>query len=163
MSRFSTLLLASALATLSFVPNGWAENSPVVRDCALGAPPPPAVDPDFVLLSGATLSTSNGAPTVLPSQESLVLTASESVDSGDQAATVTLAASVKSPGTPTQSFFGTRTGFVMLRIPLSRAKVGQVYTISWSATFDNGQHACPSTLTQSNTTPIPFVVTVVGK
>jgi hypothetical protein len=160
MSRLTASMLACALGTLAFMPNCRAENSPILRDCSLGMPPP-AIDPDFVLLSGATLKASNGALTVLPSQKSLDLTASESVDQGDNTAKVSLFATVKGIGVPSQSFFATGTGFVILAIPLSSSIAGQVYTISWSATFDNGQHACPSTVTLSNTTPQPFVVNVV--
>jgi len=54
------------------------------RDCSLVA----GVDPDFVELSGAIM-TSDGGLTVLPSQNSLGLTASESSDPGDSAGHVT--------------------------------------------------------------------------
>jgi hypothetical protein len=115
------------------------------------------------LLSGGTLKSNNGSLTVLPSQNSLDLTASESVDQGDQAGHVTLTATVAAPGLPSQTVSGTGAGFVILELPLSGSGVGQVYTISWAATFDNGQHSCPSSFTPENTTPQPFIVTVVNQ
>jgi hypothetical protein len=87
------------------------------------------------------------------------------VDSGDNLGTDQLFATVSTPGQPTRSFFGTGTGFVMLGIPLNSQDVGQVFTISWHMTTDNGFRACPNAtppfVTPANTTPIPFVVTVV--
>jgi hypothetical protein len=161
MSRYLAILACALGAILALAPQASAENSPIIRDCSLGMPPP-AVDPDFVLLSGGTLKANNGALTVLPSQKSLDLVASESVDQGDSAATVALFATVKGIGVPTQSFFATAPGFVIISIPLNNETVGQVYTISWNATFDNGQHTCPSAVTLENTTPIPYVVKVVA-
>lgn len=163
MSRFSSVAAACAVASLAMVSIARAENGPIIRDCSLVAPPPPAVDPDFVLLSGTTLKIRSGVLSVLPTEHSLVLTASESVDNGDSAGTVQLFASAKSGRMQGPGFFGTSPGFVILNIPLANPTVGKVYTISWTATFDNGQHACPGTLTPENTTPIPFVVTVVPK
>jgi hypothetical protein len=161
MRRFFVLMVmfAGAIAPLIAL-TARAENSPILRDCALLVAPPPAVDPDFVLLSGGTLASNNGNLTVHPSQKSLDLVASESVDNGDQAAQVTLTATVSAPGIGAQTLSGTGTGFVILELPLNGSGAGRVYTISWAATFDNGQHMCPSALTPSNTTPQPFVVTV---
>jgi hypothetical protein len=154
------------MGTLALMPNCSAENSPIVRDCSFASTQGGSVDADFVVLAGGTLRVgANGALTVLPSQNSLVLTASESVDTGDNAGTVTLSGSVAAPGIPTQKFFGTGTGHVIWQLPLngSSSSVGRVYTISWFATFDNGQHMCPSTITPSNTAPNPYIVTVVNK
>ncbi len=162
MRRFFVLLVVFAGAITPLIAlTARAENSPILRDCALVVPPPPAVDADFVLLSGGTLKSNQGNLTVHPSQNSLDLTASESVDKGDQAGHVTLIATVTAPGISPQTLSGEGAGFVILELPLNGSGVGRVYTISWAATFDNGQHACPSTLTPSNTTPQPFVVTVV--
>ena len=164
MSRISSFMVTSALATLSLMANSRADNSPILRDCSAGHPQPfLASDPDTVVLSGSTLKLRNGVLSVLPSQNELVLTASESGDPGDNAGTDQLFATVSTPGQPTQSFFGTGTGFVILGIPLNTQDVGQVFTISWHATFDNGGHTCPSAMTPSNTSPIPFVVTAVKK
>jgi hypothetical protein len=41
-----------------------------------------------------------------------------------------------------------------------RSQPGRTYTINWSATFDNGMHQCPSSVTPDNTGPNPFVVKV---
>jgi hypothetical protein len=165
MRRFFVLMLVFAGAMFSLIgPTARAENSPILRDCSLVSPPPPAVDPDFVLLSGGTLkSDNNGNLTVLPSQNSLDLTASESVDQGDQAGHVTLTATIAAPGVPARTFSGAGTGFVILELPLNGSGVGEVYTISWAATFDNGQHLCPSSITPENTTPQPFIVTVANQ
>jgi hypothetical protein len=129
------------------------------RDCSLAA----GVDPDFVELSGAIV-TSDGSLTVLPSQNSLGLTASESSDPGDSAGHVTLTSTITSPGIPSQTVSGMGTGRVVLQLPLVGSGAGRVYTISWAATFDNGPHGCPSLLTPANTPidPHPFVVTVAG-
>ena len=162
MRRIFVLVLAGAIVSLNG-PTIWAENSPILRDCALGTPPPPATDPDFVVLSGDTLRSGSGNLMVLRRQKSLDLTASESVDSGDNANKVTLTATITSPGIPSHTVSGgPETGFVILALPLHASRVGRVYTISWAATFDNGQHMCPSSITLSNTTPKPFVVTVVN-
>jgi hypothetical protein len=178
MRRFSSFMIASAFATLSLTPSCWAGNSPIVRDCSLGqsvaafgisVPPFASIDPDFVVLSGRTLKLRNGVLSVLASQNGLTLTASESVDPGDNGVNanhvVQLFATVSTPGQPTQSFFGTGESFVNLGIPLNPSGDGQVFTISWHASFDSGNRPCPSStppfITPSNTTPIPFVVTVV--
>jgi hypothetical protein len=171
MSRISSFMIASALATLSLMPNCRADNSPVVRDCSLGNTPLASSDADFVVLSGATLKLRKGVLSVLTSQNELDLTASESVDTGDNAVSsshvVQLFATVSAPGQPTLSFFGTGESFVILGIPLNGSSTGQVYTISWHATFDSSSsRACPSATppaTPSNMSPNPFVVTVVPK
>jgi hypothetical protein len=172
MSRFSSFMITSALATLSLMPNCRADNSPIVRDCSLGqkfgmiqVPPVASIDADLVVLSGATLKLRNGVLSVLTSQNELNLTATESVDPGDNAVSsfhvVQLFATVSTPGQPTRSFFGTGESFVILGIPLEPSGDAQVFTISWHATFDSGLHPCPAPFTPSNTAPIPFVVTVV--
>jgi hypothetical protein len=163
MSRLASFTIASALATLSLMPNCRADNSPVLRDCSFASTPVSSTDADFVLLSAPTLKLRNGLLSILTSENALTITASESVDTNDNKGTVQLFATVSTPGAPTQSFFGSGTGFVNLGIPVSSSSVGQVFTIVWHATFDNGQHACPSSVTPSNTTPIPFVVTAVKK
>src|SRR5215469_13802769 len=118
MRRFSSFTIATALATLSLTSNCWADNSPIVRDCSLGqsfsgvtVPPFASIDADVVVLSGRTLKLRNGVLSVLPSQTALTLTATESVDPGDNAVNANhvdqLFATVSTPGQPTQSFFGT--------------------------------------------------------
>lgn len=163
MSRISSFMIASALATLSLTTNALADNSPVVRDCSFASTPVSSTDADFVLLSSPTLKVRNGVLSILTSENTMTLTASESVDTNDNQGTVQLFATVSAPGTPTQSFFATGKSFANIGIPVSSSSVGQVFTISWHATFDNGGHACPSSVTPSNTTPIPFVVTAVKK
>ncbi len=133
-----------------------AANSPTFRDCSLFAP---GIDPDFVQLSGVTVSPS-GSLSVPPSQNHVALEASESSDPGDSSGHVTLAVTVTSPHTPTQTVSGAGTGLVFLFAPLVGSGTGKTYTISWAATFDNGQHLCPSSVTPENTTPNPFVVSV---
>ena len=170
MSRISSFMIASALATLSLTPKCWADNSPILRDCSVGHPQPfLAIDPDTVQLSGATLKVRNGVLSVLASQTELDLTASESGDPNDNLGSDQLFATVSTPGQPTRGFFATGTGFAIIKIPLSTDDVGQVFTISWHASFDNGFRPCPNAVataaapftTPSNLTPIPFVVTVV--
>jgi hypothetical protein len=161
MRRIFVLVLAGTIVSL-IAPTVWAENSPILRDCSFLALPVASVDADFVLLSGDTLKSDNGKLTVLPTQDSLDLTASESTDQGDQAGHVTLTATITSPEIGSQTVSGEGTGFVILVLPLNGSGVGRVYTISWAATFDNGQHMCPSAITPSNTSPNPFVVTVAN-
>jgi hypothetical protein len=87
--------------------------------------------------------------------------ASESSDPGDNLNHVTFQVTVTSPGVPTQTVSGEATGKVLLSAPLRKSrKVGRTYTIGWAATFDDGNHPCPSEFTPENTTPKPFVVTV---
>ena len=119
------------------------------------------LDTDFLHLSNVIVN-SNGSLTVPPSQSYLELTASESFDPGDNTANVSLRANISSPGIPSQTVSGSGIDFVVVRLPLNDSTFGRVYTISWAATFDNRQHACPSALTLENTPsdPNPFVVTV---
>jgi hypothetical protein len=63
----------------------------------------------------------------------------------------------------TQTLAGNGTGAVTLQVPLTGAGVGRTYTISWAATFDNGNHLCPSAQTPENTAPNPFGVTVAKR
>jgi hypothetical protein len=161
MSRLASFMSACALATLSLTANAQADNSPVVRDCSFGSTPAASPDADFVLLSSPTLKLRNGVLSILTSENTMTLTASESVDTNDNQGKVQLFATVSAPGTPTQSFFASGTGFANVGIPVSSSSVGQVFTIAWHATFDGGQHACPSATTPANTSPIPFVVTAV--
>ena len=161
MRRIFRLVLAGAIVSLTGTAV-WAENSPILRDCAFLALPIASVDADFVLLSGDTLKSDNGNLTISPLQDSLTLTASESTDQGDQAGHVTLTATVTAPEIGSVTVSGAGTGSVILALPLNGSGVGRVYTISWAATFDNGMHMCPSAITPSNTSPIPFVVTVTS-
>jgi hypothetical protein len=74
---------------------------------------------------------------------------------------VTLNAAVTTPHVPPQTVSGAETGKVILAVPLLKSQQGgRTYIISWSATFDNGNHLCPSAQTPENTEPHPFVVTV---
>ena len=138
------------------VPAASAANSPTFRDCSIFVP---GFDPDFVQLSGVTVSP-QGSLTVSPSQNQVQLEASESSDPGDNLGHVTLNATVTAPKIPAQTVSGAGIGKVVLSVPLVGAGVGRSYTISWFATFDNGGHQCPSAQTPENTGPNPFVVTV---
>jgi hypothetical protein len=137
-------------------PAALAQNSPTFRDCSLFVQ---GVDPDFVQLFGVMLSP-QGTLTASPSQGRLQLEGSESSDPGDSSNHVTLKAIVTAPHVATQTVSGAGTGKVVLSVPLTSSRVGRTYTISWSATFDNGNHSCPSPVTPENTTPTPFVVRV---
>jgi len=142
----------AAGAALPGVPTASAANGPAYRDCSLFGV---GFDPDFVQLLGATVSP-QGTLTVLPSQRLVQLEGSESSDPGDSAGEVTLTATVSSrQGAQTVS--GAGTGKVRVSVPL--APGAKSYTISWAATFDNGNHQCPSVFTPENETPKPFVVT----
>src|SRR2546430_9446260 len=121
------------------VPVAGAANSPTFRDCSLLG----GVGPDFVQLSGVTVGP-NGGLSVSPSQNHVQLKASESSDPGDSAGHVTLAVSVTAPSVPPRAVSGAGTGVVVLSVPLIGSGVGRSYTISWSGTFDNGMHQCPS-------------------
>jgi hypothetical protein len=159
MRRIRILVGAAALAiglASPAIPAASAANSPTFRDCSLFVS---GTDPDFVQLSGVTV-TSEGTLTVPRSQKQVLIKASESSDPGDSEGHVTLGVSVTAPHVPTQSLSGTGTGKVELSVPLRRRRMGRRYTISWSATFDNGNHLCPSANTPENTTPRPFVVAV---
>jgi len=136
-------------------PAANAANGPTFRDCSLAG----GLDPDFVQLLGVAVGP-GGALTVPPGTERVGIEASESSDPGDKLGHVTLKVIVTAPGVPTQSVSGEGTGKVLLAAPLGRRKVGRTYTIGWAATFDNGNHLCPSESTPENTTPKPFVVTV---
>jgi hypothetical protein len=146
--------LTAAIAWLT-VPVADAANSPTFRDCSLVG----GIDPDFVQLSGVTVSP-NGSLSVTPSQNHVQLEASESSDPGDSAGHVTLAVTVTAPSVPPRTVSGAGTGLVTLSVPLKGSGTGRSYTISWSATFDNGMHQCPSSVTPENTAPNPFVVNV---
>jgi hypothetical protein len=159
MRKFGALAGAGALAvggSLLAAPAATAQNSPTFRDCSIVAQ---GIDPDFVQLFGVALS-SKGTLTVPSSQKQLQVEASESSDPGDSAGHVTLKATIIAPHVATQSISGAGTGKVVVSVPLVRPRAGRSYTISWSATFDNGNHQCPSPLTPENTSPRPFVVTV---
>jgi hypothetical protein len=97
---------------------------------------------------------------VSPSQNQVQLEASESSDPFDNLGHVTLTATVTSPTVAAHTVSGAGTGKVFVSIPLEGSGTGKSYTISWAATFDNGEHKCPSAVTPENTTPKPFVVTV---
>jgi hypothetical protein len=144
---------AIALASPA-IPAASAANSPTFRDCSLLVA---GVDPDFVQLSGVNVS-SGGALTIPPKQTQVMIKASESSDPGDSEGHVTLKVSVSAPGTTTRTVSGAAVGKVELAVPIRRRIVGRQYTISWSATFDNGNHLCPSENTPENTKPNPFVV-----
>lgn len=154
MWRMRMLVGLGALATGAALPGvetASAANGPAYRDCSLAF----GLDPDFVQLLGATVSP-QGTLRVLSSQRLVQLEGSESSDPGDSAGHVTLTATVSSrQGTQTVS--GAGTGTVRVSVPL--APGGKSYTISWAATFDNGNHQCPSAFTPENETPKPFVVT----
>jgi hypothetical protein len=154
MRRISMLTGLGALAAgiaLAASATASAANGPAFRDCSFAL----GVDPDFVQLLGATAG-SEGALTVLASQRSVQLEGSESSFPGDSAGNDTVTATVSSrQGTQTVS--AAATGKVRVSVPL--APGAKSYTISWAATFDNGNHQCPSELTPENETPKPFVVT----
>jgi hypothetical protein len=157
--KIETLMGAGALALGGFVlsaPAATAQNSPTFRDCSLLAQ---GVDPDFVQLFGVTLSP-QGTLKVPPSQKQLQVEASESSDPGDGAGHVTVKATVSAPRVPTRTVSGAGIGKVVVSVPLINPRVGRTYTISWVATFDNGNHQCPSPLTPENTSPKPFAITV---
>jgi hypothetical protein len=149
-------LTVLAIALGPAIDSAGAANSPTFRDCSLFVS---GFDPDFVQISGVTV-TPEGTLTVPRSQKEVPIEASESSDPGDSMGHVTLAVSVTASHVPTQSVSGEATGKVELSVPLLRRKPGRSYTISWAATFDNGNHLCPSESTPENTTPKPFVVSV---
>jgi hypothetical protein len=158
MSRIRMLTGLAALVAASAcvaAPAALATNGPTFRDCSLVS----GLDPDFVQLSGVTVGP-EGTLTVPRSQTHVQLEASESSDPGDSLGHVTLNATVTAPHVPTRTVSGAETGKVILSVPLLKTKVGRGYTISWSATFDNGMHLCPSAQTPENTEPNPFVVSV---
>lgn len=154
--RVLVVLGALTLSAASFpVAAASAANSPTFRDCSAFLE---GFDPDFVQLSGVKVSSSGGL-SVMPRQNQVQLKASESSDPGDNLGQVALNVTVTAPSVPTRTVSGAGTGFVVLSVPLVGSGA-RTYTISWSATFDNGNHTCPSPFTPDNTTPNPFVLTV---
>jgi len=147
--------LVAATATVRALPAS-ADNSPAFRDCSAFVA---GVDPDFVQLLDASV-TPRGTLTVSPSQNQVRVEASESSDPGDNLGHVTLRVTVTGAHTPPLTTSGAGVGKVVLRVPLNGSGTGKSYTIDWTATFDNGNHACPSPTTPANTTPHPFLVTV---
>jgi hypothetical protein len=148
---------ALAVATAAIVASpASAANGPTFRDCSLLAP---GFDPDFVELFGVRVDP-QGNLTVPPSQHLVSIEALESSDPGDSNGGVTLDATVTPPHGPARTVTGAGIGKVLLSLPLHGAGVGGSYTISWSATFDNGNHPCPGPLTPENPAPNPFVVAV---
>jgi hypothetical protein len=153
--RAGCIAAALSIAAMAYLaPSLGAANSPTFRDCALAG----GIDPDFVRLMGADVS---GSSLTVPKKTKHVsVKASESSLPGDDANRVTLHASVKSKGLETPKLSGEGTGHVTLKLPLKHRSHGRKYTIGWSATFDNGNHACPSASTPQNTAPMPYVVKV---
>lgn len=149
--------LAAGTALLG-VPTAGAENGPAYRSCAFTG----GVDADFVQLLGATVNP-NGNLTVAPAQRLVQLEASESSDPGDNLGHVTVSATVSSSAS-SQTVSGAGTGKARVNVPLAPGAAS--YTINWAATFDNGEHKCPSSTppfnTPENETPKPFVLTVQG-
>lgn len=133
-----------------------AANSPTFRDCSFVG----GLDPDFVKLMGATVSPS-GNLTVPDSQSSVTLEASESSDAGDNQGHDTFSVTVSGPGIGPQTVSGTGVGHVTLSVPLAGVPPGGQYTIDFSATFDNGFHTCPGSMTPRNPASNPFVLDVV--
>ncbi|HUZ28280.1 MAG TPA: hypothetical protein VMU90_03510 [Solirubrobacteraceae bacterium] len=141
-------------------------NGPTTRDCSLLVPAVGStfagVDPDFIQISGVSVASSGTLSTtrdpVTGLQNPVSLTASESPDAGDNTHAVTFMATVSAPGVPSQTLSGSGIGKVVLSLPLTGAATGSSYTISWSATFDNGAHACPGPVTPANLMPSPFTV-----
>jgi len=167
MSRVSVLFLASALGALAFAPAAQAENSANIRDCSFGVPPA-AVDDDFVMVTGMTLKAIdplNGPLVALASQNSVNVTASESLDANDHTSSnlVHITATVSAPGVAPQTFANNGVGWSTVQVPLNGSAPGVVYTITWSASFDGGGHTCPSSVTPQNTTAgsNPFVIKIV--
>jgi hypothetical protein len=143
-------------AVFAVAPAG-AANSPTFRDCSFAG----GLDPDFVQLSGATAGP-NGTLMVSPSQSQVQIEASESSDPGDSNGADTLKVTVTAPNAAPRTLSGAGIGKVDLAVPLSGAAPGSSYSIDWAATFDNGNHMCPSGSTPQNTSPNPFVLTVSG-
>ena len=149
---------ATLIAALLAAGPAGAVNSPTFRDCAL----PAGLDPDFVQLSGATPSPDGGSLTVTPTQPSVTVAASESADPGDNAGHDTFSVTVSAPGAATKTVSGAGIGRVVLTVPLSGQAAGGAYTLSWTATFDNGAHPCPGSFTPANPGSTPFVLDVVA-
>ena len=159
LKKISPLVVLGAAALSASLSPGTAAaaNSPAFRDCAL----PAGLDPDFVVLTGATPDAQGGL-TVAPGQAQVIVKASESTDIADQFGHDTLTVTVSSPGIAAQTISGKGVGAVTVSVPLAGAVAGRAYTIAWSATFDNGSHACPSGLTPQNKVSDPFAVTVAA-
>jgi hypothetical protein len=147
-------VVAIGNAWLGVAAAGAVTNGPTTRDCSLLAFPPlfAGLDPDFIQLSGANVGPGG---TLTAAGPTVQLLGSESLTPMDQMGHVTFNATVSAPGTTTSAFHGAGTGHVAFTIPLA---AGNTYTVSWSATFDDGFHACPSLLTTANSKPMPFVV-----
>jgi hypothetical protein len=148
----------------ALVATGWfpvqaasAANTATMRDCSFAG----GLDPDFVELSGA-MADSQGKLTVAQTQNHVTMTASESSDPGDSSGQDTFTVTVHAPNVPDKTLSGSGTGRVVLSVPLAGAAAGSAYTISWAATFDNGNHSCPSAMTPQNTGSNPFVLNVVA-
>src|SRR5438309_8129955 len=108
----------------SVAPAAHAANSPTFRDCSVFVE---GFDPDFVQLSGATVSP-DGTLTVSPSQNAVQLQASESSDPGDSAGRVTLEVTVTGSHVPPRTVSGgPDTGKVVLSVPLVGAGNGTTY------------------------------------
>jgi hypothetical protein len=134
-----------------------AANSPTFRDCSFIA----GLDPDFVKLSGVAAG-SGGTLAVSTAQSAVTVEASESSDPFDNLGHVTLSVTVSGTGTTPKTVSGMGLAQVTLSVPLSGVAVGGQYTLSWSATFDNGVHSCPSSGTPQNLSPNPFVLNVLS-
>lgn len=148
------VLLASSFVVLPSPTS--AANSPTFRDCSLFVE---GVDPDFVQISGVTVSP-QGSLTVPVSQKSVQVLASESSDPLDQMQHLTISVTVTTANRQPETVSGAGTGRVLLDVPLPGAGMGRTYTIDWAAVFDNGGHPCPGSDTPDNPGPNPFVVTV---
>jgi hypothetical protein len=148
--------VAAALGVAGFTaltPAARAADGPTFRDCSFVG----GLDPDFVRV----LDTSPRL-TVSESQQDVDLIASESTDPMDSSGGVTLSATISSPGIPSTVVKGANTGFVSLDIPLHESRAGRIYTITWSATFDSGNHPCPGATLPTTTDGTPFKITVGG-
>jgi hypothetical protein len=167
MRRVPALVgLAALIAVIASVtaPAASAFNGPTFRDCSLAE----GLDPSFVQLFGVRVGiegahTSSRVHLWVPrGKEGVHIEASE--PPGDNLARVALEVAVTSPDISTRNVSGEGTGEVLLAVPLrGSGKVGRTYTINWAATFDNGNHPCPSEFTPENTTPEPFEVTVFSE
>ena len=151
---FVVLLVVALGAMAASISN--AANSPTFRDCSFVG----GLDPDFVQLTGAGVGP--GGALSAKSTKAVKLEASESSDPGDSSGHDTFKVTVKAPGSPARKVSGAATGKVILKLPLVGSPNGKTNTVSWSATFDNGNHMCPSSQTPQNLTPHPFVIKVTG-
>src|SRR5437588_2927070 len=111
--RVGAIVFVAAIAWI-WVPAVQAANSPTFRDCAL----PGGFDPDFVQLNGATVGP-DGSLSVIPSQNSVQMIASESPDPGDSGGHVTLTVTATADNVPTQTVSGVGVGAVSLSVPLT--------------------------------------------